>query len=143
MGIDQSGTLAEATIDEQRLNARAANVLCQARMILREGRWCQNYTAVDFKGKELPHPAHPSAVCYCVGGAIDLAAHRLYGEDVIMRGPVSRRADALFATLDRRAAARIAEDDALAHVVKFNDEPGRTLQQILERIDAAVSAEAA
>lgn len=104
---------------------KPSTILRKARALLTKGRWCQNATALDAKGKDV-EPDAPDAVSRCMIGAIRAAC-----PDRDDRGAAYAPLRYALATIDKTYGA-------FPSISSWNDAPGRTYQEVKAAYDAAI-----
>jgi len=113
------------------LSNEEKGVLAQAKELLEKKELCKGSNALDANGKRVPTGAG-DPVSYCTYGAIEQVAwskygrHGRFGELIMMK---TRVIEAL-----EQEAGLVAEENAdhyLQPIVKWNDEPERTKEDVL------------
>lgn len=118
------------------LTTQALEVLRAVRARLDDPQaWTQGASALDAAGNDLQRGDKPEAVSFCVGCAIDVEAHRLFGTDALSGGEIGRRADCLLMDLPMDTS----KDDACDAVVSFNDAKTTSHADVIARLDRAIA----
>lgn len=121
---------------DRALARQAADVLDRAAAIIATpSNWSQGVTATDRNGRELLRWDVPNATCFCVGAAIDKAAFELFGESPTKRGPVSAAAEKFFSGIHDPETV----DEPGMWIVRFNDNPATTHEEVLARLVRAAA----
>jgi hypothetical protein len=90
--------------------------------------WTQGWIARDREGADLWYVKDPSAVCWCLRGAIDKRIDPWTGAIAFP----------IYLAFDRALGFNIASEDehGTLHFVRWNDRPGRTVGDVIALCEA-------